>query len=124
MDKGNSECCEELREVAAHLLDAKSKKKGGGAPPNKRKQTSKQNGAPASQVPRRSSRGVDILDLLAQIKANEIAGGDTELVYSGALLQEMKAGTRKRWKQVEHFGARRKEGQNKIGAASRQTRVA
>ena len=72
-------------------------------------------------MPRTSSKGVDILDLLAQIKANEITGGDTELVYSGALLQEMKVGTRKRRKQVGHFGTRRKERQNKEGKIELQT---
>ena len=94
-----------------------SKKKEGRAPLNKRKQTPpKQNGAPASeQVPRTSSKGVNILDLLAQIKANELTGGDTELVYSGALLQAMKVGTRKRRKQVGRFGTRRKERQTNEG---------
>ena len=100
----------------------KRKKKGGVAPLNKRKQTPpKQNGAPASeQVLRTSSKGVDILDLLAQIKANELTGGDTELVYSGALLQAMKVGTRKRRKQVGRFGTRRKERQTNEGKTELQ----
>ena len=101
----------------------KRKKKGGVALLNKRKQTPpKQNGAPASeQVPRTSSKGVDILDLLAQIKANELTGGDTELVYSGALLQAMKVGTRKRRKQVGRFVCtRRKERQTNEGKTELQ----
>jgi hypothetical protein len=63
---------------------------------------------------------VDILDLLAQIKANELTGGDTELVYSGALLQAMKVGTRKRRKQVGRFGTRRKERQTNEGKTELQ----
>ena len=111
--KAEAEKPESIQQFLEKLKPAsrKRKKKGGVALLNKRKQTPpKQNGAPASeQVPRTSSKGVDILDLLAQIKANELTGGDTELVYSGALLQAMKVGTRKRRKQVGRFGTRRKE---------------
>ena len=122
--KAEAEKPESIQQFLEKLKPAsrKRKKKGGVAPLNKRKQTPpKQNGAPASeQVPRTSSKGVDILDLLAQIKANELTGGDTELVYSGALLQAMKVGTRKRRKQVGRFGTRRKERQTNEGKTELQ----
>jgi len=85
------------------------------AAPTKKAAAQVQEKFPAEQVPRTSSKGVNILDLLAQIKANELTGGDTELVYSGALLQAMQVGTRKRRKQVGRFGTRRKERQTNEG---------
>ena len=85
------------------------------AAPTKKAAAQVQEKFPAEQVPRTSSKGVNILDLLAQIKANELTGRDTELVYSGALLQAMQVGTRKRRKQVGRFGTRRKERQTNEG---------